>query len=148
MNENFAFNFAVRHYLTSFGYDLGGDLFLKIKDKNILFTWHGYHNKDHFYPGIEAQLLDLPVNLSDKTLPLTVRAMLWLQPKDQQFYADKGEVGGLLYAQLRYPKGKTWQPYLEIESKSEGWVAGNPFLGANFTVRAGMRAYFNFESKK
>jgi hypothetical protein len=148
VSKNFAFNFALRHYLTSFGYDAGGDLFLKIKDKNILFTWHGYHNKDHFFPGVEAHLLDLPVRLSAKTLPLTLRTMLWLQPKDQQFYTDQGQAGGLIYAQLRYPLSRTWQPYLEVEGKTQGWVAGNPFLPANLTVRAGISAYLNFSPKQ
>ena len=148
LSKDIAFNIALRHYLTSFGDDLGGDLFLKIKDKNILLTWHGYQNKDHFFPGVEAQLLDLPLKVSSKTLPLTLRTMLWLQPQDQQFYTDKGQAGGLIYAQLRSPKGKTWQPYLEVEGKTQGWVAGNPFLDANFTVRAGVSAYFNFKPKK
>jgi hypothetical protein len=119
-----------------------------MKDKNILLTWHGYNNKDRFFPGVEAQLLDLPLKLTAKTLPLTVRTMLWLQPKDQMFDTDKGQAGGLLYAQLRSPKTKTWQPYLEVEAKTKGWVAGNPFLDANFTVRAGVSAYFNFKPKK
>jgi hypothetical protein len=148
VNDNLSFNFAARHFLTSFGYDLGGDLFLKMKDKNILLTWHGYQNKDHFFPGVDAQLVDLPLKLSNKTLPLTLRTMLWLQPENQQFYTDKGRAGGLIYAQLRSPKGKTWQPYLEVEGKTQGWVAGNPYLDANFTVRAGVSAYFNFKPKK
>jgi hypothetical protein len=101
VSKNFAFNFALRHYLTSFGYDLGGDLFLQIKDKNLLFTWHGYHNKDHFFPGLEAQLLDLPFKFADKTLPFTLHTMLWLQPQNQEFYTDKSQAGGMLSAQLR-----------------------------------------------
>jgi hypothetical protein len=148
VSKDFAFNFALRHYLTSFGYDLGGDLFLQIKDKHILFTWHGYHNKDHFFPGVETQLLDFPLQVSAKTLSLTLRSMLWLQPKDQQFYADQGQAGGLLYAQLRYPLSRTWQPYLEVEGKTQGWVAGNPFLQPNLTVRAGISAYLNFSPKQ
>ena len=93
-------------------------------------------------------MLDLPLKLSTKTLPLTLRTMVWSQPKDQSFYTTKGQFGGLIYAQLRYPKGETWQPYVEVEGKTKGWVAGNPFLGANFTVRAGISAYLNFKPKK
>lgn len=143
VGQNVTFNVALRHYLTSFGYDLGGDLFLRIKDKNILLTWHGYQNKDRFFPGVEAQFIDLPLKLSAKNLPLTLRTMLWLQPKDQQFYTDQGQAGGLLYAQLRYPLSKTFQPYLEVEGKTQGWVAGTPFLTPNLTVRAGVRASLN-----
>lgn len=144
LSQDFAFNFALRHYLTSFGYDLGGDLFLQIKDKNLLFTWHGYHNKDRFFPGVEAQLLDLPLKFQDKALPLTLRTMVWLQPNNQEFSTNQAQAGGLLAAQLRFPLGKTWQPYLEAEGKTQGWVAGNPYLRPNLTVRAGVSAYINF----
>ena len=103
VGKDFALNFALRHYLTSFGHHLERDLFLQIKDKNILLTWHGYHKKDQFFPGVEPQLIDLPLKLSAMTLP----TMLWLQPDNQTFFTNKGQAGRCSLP-ITLPLGKTW----------------------------------------
>jgi hypothetical protein len=137
ISENFKFNFAVRHLLTSFGYEIGGDVFLKLKEKNILLGFHGYRNKNNFFPGIEGSLINHPVAIGTKKLRTNTTVMLWTQPENQGFFTSKAQPGGLLAMQLRYPVSKSFQPYLEVEGKTKGWVANNPYLKSSISARAG-----------
>ena len=64
-----------------------------------------------------------------------------MQPKGQSFFATRRQAGGLAGIQIRTGRGRVWQPYVEGEAKTAGWVAGNPFLDANVSVRAGVMAF-------
>ena len=58
---------------------------------------------------------------------------LWLQPEGQRFRDRNAKPGGLAAVRVRY--GKT---FLDLEAKSEGWVAGNVHVDRNVTVRFGV----------
>ncbi|GJM34756.1 MAG: hypothetical protein DHS20C18_37570 [Saprospiraceae bacterium] len=141
LNENTRFNFAVRHILTSFGHDLGGDIFLNKNGQNWLIGIHTYHNHDRVFGGIELERQDIQTRLGNKTLEMDARAMVWFQPEDESFYADKGKPGGLLQFTLKYPLNETFKISTEVEGKTNGWVAANPFLGSNLSVRMGVSLY-------
>lgn len=138
LNENTSFNFDIRHILNSFGYDVSADFFIDRKGKQWLVALHGYRNKEKFFPGIEAENPSLQVKAGKKIIPLQARAMLWLQPKDQLFTTRKAEAGLLLQLRGRYPLNKTFSLYAELEGKTDGWVAANPYLQKNLTLRMGM----------
>lgn len=137
LNEHSSFSFAGRHLLNSFGYDLGADIYLDIKGSQWLIGLHGYQNYERFFPGIEIEKPDLQIKTKKKPIPIEARAMLWLQPKDQLFKTTKAEPGGLLQLRSKYQVNKKFFLYAELEGKTNGWVAGNPYLSSNLTVRTG-----------
>lgn len=134
-------NFALRHYLTSFGDDFNIDLFFKHRTNNIYAVIHRYSNQNQRFGGVECQLIDKPIRVAKHPLLLTLRSMAWSQPQDQSFFANKGQLGGLAGVQIRTGAGKVWQPYVETEMKTAGWVAGHPYLDANVSVRAGLMVF-------
>ncbi|NCU04628.1 MAG: hypothetical protein GXC73_11635, partial [Chitinophagaceae bacterium] len=132
-------NIAVRHILNSFGYDLGLDVFLETGKQKWLIGLHSYKNKHRLLPGIEVENPSVPLGRKSKFQPLEARAMLWLQPKDQLYADEKAKAGGLLQVRGLYRAGKQLLLFAEAEAKTDGWVAGNPYLDANLTVRMGVR---------
>lgn len=140
LNQNLAFNFAVRHYLTSFGYDLSADLMLDYKGKGYLFSFHGYRNKDKFFPGVELGIPEIPVNVFSKILTLKPVLQAWLQPEGQNFYTHKGKAGALIELRASYPLNRQFNIYTELVSKTSGWIAGNPYLRPNTGFRLGLSA--------
>lgn len=138
LNEQSAFSFAGRHVLNSFGYDVGADIFLEIKGSQWFVGLHGYQNQQRFFPGIEIEKPSFEIKTKKKSIPMQARAMFWLQPKDQLFKTDKATPGGLLQLRGKHQVGKNFFVYAEAEAKTEGWVAGNPYLNSNVTMRMGL----------
>lgn len=128
------FNFAVRHVLTSFGYDLGGDILLDRKGRKWLLGVHTYHNRDHVFGGIELMRKGLRMGAAEVDL----RGMLWMQPEHGSFYDTAGRLGGLATVRAAFPLGNTLKAYAEAEGKTSGWVMANPYLKENLSLRAGI----------
>jgi hypothetical protein len=101
---------------------------------------HHYFNNTHFYPGLELALVRFPVSVFNSRLPLSVRSSVWLQPTAQRFDADSSELGGIATLKFNFPSYRQWETFLEMEAKTQGWVAGNVYLGDNFSVRLGVAA--------
>lgn len=132
-------NATLRHHLTSFGAAIDGNLFLEApRLGRAFFTLHSYYNKERPYVGLEAQVIDRPVG----PLRLTARAMLWEQPRDQAFRTTAGTFGGLVGARAAVSVTGWFRPTVEVEAKSAGWVAGNPYLDAVVGARVGFEATF------
>lgn len=142
INQNLAFNFAVRHYLNSFGYDLSTDLMINYKDKAYLISFHGYHNKNSFFPGLELAIPAIPF----KGLHLQPVLQMWMQPEKQDFRTSKGQAGALVQLKASYPLNQYFNIYGELVSKTRGWVAGNPYLSPNTGFRFGISAQFGLKS--
>jgi len=134
-------NIALRHYLTSFGDDINVDLFFKHRNNNVYAVLHRYSNNNQGFGGLEVQLADKPLRIKKLPMTLSLRAMAWSQPENQSFFARKGTLGGLVGIQVRPSGANVWQPYLEAEAKTAGWVAGHPFLNRNLSIRAGVMAF-------
>ena len=134
LNANTRFSFAVRHVLTSFGYDLGGDLLLDRKGRQWLLGIHTYHNRDEVFGGIELMRKGLRLGAAEVDL----RGMLWMQPENGGFYDRNGALGGLLTVRAAFPLGSFLKVYAEAEGKSDGWVMANPYLGSNLSIRTGI----------
>ncbi|MBK1441192.1 hypothetical protein JHJ32_14430 [Parapedobacter sp. ISTM3] len=147
LNDQTAFNVAVRHYLNSFGYDLTADFFIDHRDKQYLFSLHGYRNKHRLLPGIEMERSPHAFDLmGDDRLLLQPMAMLWLQPGE--FYDRRARPGGLLRLQGAYSLGNTWRVVATAEAKTAGWVAGNPYLDAKASLRLGIAAFFHANNRR
>lgn len=142
VNENLGLNFVVRHYLTSFGDDTQFDLFLNRDGAKSIVTFHKYSNHHrNWYPGLEIKHFLTFSKFHKGTLAGSARAMGWIQPKKQAFFTDKGQPGGLVSVRVAYHTDRVFQPYMEVEAKSEGWVAGVPYLGDKISSRFGIQLH-------
>lgn len=135
-------NFAFRHFLTSFGTDLSFNFFLKADKYNLVFNYHSYQNYANYFPAIEVEMIDFPINRNNFGMYLSPRIALGIQPKDQVFFTSEKDFFGLIGSRFDFRVAKNWFPYFEIVAKTKGWVAGNEYLGKNVSCRMGLSARF------
>jgi hypothetical protein len=132
------FNFSLGHKLTSFGYDVDANVLLHQSNVRAVVILSAFVNHERWFPGLQAQLVRLPLPIGDRSVFMSPRLALWLQPEDQQFRTRRAQPGGLLGLRLAAsPRGR-FEPYLEVEGKTRGWVAGNVYLGPNLSARVGL----------
>lgn len=143
LNDQWAFNFSMRHILTSFGYDLSLDLFLDHRGNQWLVSLHNYKNFSTNFPGLEIWRNDLFPKLKKENLSVDLRTMLWLQPQNQLFLTDKSQAGGLLGLKATGKISNRLQYYLDLEAKSDGWVAASPYLDKAISFRVGLNCNFS-----
>jgi hypothetical protein len=104
----------------------------------VFATVHAYGNDERVFPGLSAELVHLPVPIADGVVPhLSARLAGWLQPDDQRFDARGGAAGGLASIRVAVPIGGV-APYVDVQVKSAGWVAGEPRLDAATSARIGV----------
>lgn len=131
-------NAGLAHLLTSFGHTVDANVLVRRHDMNLAVTLHGYANGERVFPGIEADLVDLPVTLGARAIELTPRVGLWLQPEGQRFRTSAADAGGLAALRVRSALSRRVGAFAELEAKTAGWVAGNPYLDRNVTLRVGL----------
>ncbi|MDR2575382.1 MAG: hypothetical protein LBC52_02955 [Treponema sp.] len=141
-DSGFDGNFAMRHYLTSFGFDVSAQAYLKKSPFNMIFTLHNYINYRNWFPAIEAELIDYPYNIGKLEMLLSPRVLIGIQPKDQTFKTASPEFLGLFGLRVDFNISKHFLPYLDFAFKTNGWVAGNEFLNANASIRLGASLRF------
>ncbi|MDR2536559.1 MAG: hypothetical protein LBD29_11080 [Treponema sp.] len=135
-------NIAFRHILTSFGSDISLNLFFKKSVFNLVCIYHSYLNYEHYFPALEAELIDFPIHFGSFTLYLSPRLLIGMQPGDQKFKTGEPEFLGLAGCRLDFGITKHILPYIEVAAKTKGWVGGNEFLNANVSVKIGVSARF------
>jgi hypothetical protein len=143
VNKNLRLNFAMFHYLTSFGYDAGSNFFVDYKNNKMFFALHNYHNFKNSFWGVEAQLLDKQVYVGATPILLTPSIHFWAQPKDQAFRTSDMQLGAKVELSASTMLSKVWQPYITVSAKTTGWVAGDVYLDNNVSARVGIRAYIH-----
>jgi len=141
-DSGFYGNFAMRHYLTSFGYDISAQVYLKKSPFNMVFTYHSYVNYQNYFPAIEVELIDYPFNINKFAMFLSPRILIGMQPKDQVFKISSPDFLGLLGLRVDFMAHKNIFPYLDFTVKTKGWVAGNEYLDANASVKLGVSFRF------
>ena len=136
-------NAALRHTLTPFGYALGSDFFVRHTDQR----WHGtlnvYSNDELTTAGIDVTCRDMPLVWFGMPLRIAPRFALWQQPDELLFRSGHAKTGGLLGLRVAAERQRRWQPYLEVETKSAGWVMGNVDLDAATSFRVGVEFFPN-----
>lgn len=125
-------NANAAHFLTSFGYTIDGNLFLRSRGHNLFVTVHDYVNGERSFPGIDAQLIDE----SFRGFQVSPRIALWRQP--DRFADSDGSIGGLLGLRVAKPMGGRVGAFAEVDAKTSGWVAGNVHLDPAAEVRFGV----------
>lgn len=138
LTDQVAFNSNVKHYITSFGHAIHANVFLKLRDHKLLFTWLNQKNFVKYHPGFDLQVFDLPVKDKWRVTP---RVMVWSQPKRQAFRTEDSKVGYLISTNLRYEATAVSSFFLSLEYKTEGWVASNPYTSTQFSTRFGLALY-------
>jgi hypothetical protein len=139
-----SFNFSGRYYPTSFGNQIGIDLFFKNSKYNIFVSPHLNQNYQHNFFGIEAMVFETPVKVNQHQFLTTTRVVADLQPKSQSFKTSSADFTGLIELNLIYKASKHLYPYISFEAKSKGWIAGNAFLDERYSVKAGLSVRFNY----
>jgi hypothetical protein len=142
IGNSWRMNFAMRHLFTSFGNDVSARVYFQTPQYNWVFTLHNYNNFNSSFQGLEAEIVDYIIKTEKKELPFSARLMAWGQPKDNEFKTSSSTFGALVGLKLQYPATEIFRPFIETEAKTAGWVAGNPFLGSNVSVRLGVNAVF------
>ncbi len=124
-NRQVKWNVALMHFFTSFGYTLDGNLLIKQGDYNFAIKQHNYHNHERSFPGLEFEVVRLPVQVTNglKTF-LTSSIALWLQPKNQLFYTTDASPGGMFSLKSSTPIHEDFELFIQGAVKTEGWVAG------------------------
>jgi hypothetical protein len=135
-------NFAMRHYLTSFGADIAAQVFLKIRPFNMAFTLHNYMNYQNYFPAVEAELVDFPLTIGKLDFFLSPRVLIGMQPQGQTFKTANPEFLGLFGLRVDFIAHRNIFPYIDFTAKTNGWVAGNEYLEANASVRMGVSLRF------
>ena len=127
-------NANASHFLTSFGYVIDGNVYLRGRGHKLFVTVHDYVNGERSFPGIEAQLFDEHI----RGFEVSPRIALWMQPSNQRFRDDGASAGGLFGVRVAKPVYRRVSGFVEVEAKTAGWVAGNVHLDPATEVRAGV----------
>jgi len=130
-------NATLRHHLTAFGYSIDANLFLHTTQFDAVAIVHSYHNQYHAFPGLSVELRRFPIEVFPILFHVSTTAALWQQPQQQRFDTGNSTLGGQLAVRIDYPLHDLWELYVETGWKTSGWIAGNAYLDANISVRAG-----------
>jgi hypothetical protein len=133
-----AWNAALRHLPTSFGYQIRGDLYLRWGEHKLAAALQANVNGERALPGVEASIVRERLT-GRAPLALSLRLAAWLQPEAQRFDARAATPGSLATLRLLWDSTRV-QPFVELEGKTAGWVAGNVYLDANLSARVGVAA--------
>jgi len=132
-------NAALRYLPSPFGSTLRLDGFLRAHGLSAFGSLQAYVSRDLVLPGVDATLRYSGSGVQG--LRLSTRAALWLQPEALCFATSRVAPGGLFSLRLEWGALPRLAPYLEVESKTAGWVAGSVSLGADVLGRAGIVVY-------
>ena len=132
-------NVSVIHLLTSFGYTVDANVFMSRRGTDLFAALHNYFNGERWFPGIELERLRQPVSLAGRRWLLSSRGAVWLQPRNQEFRTTRARPGALVALTLAPGKARGLRPFVQVEAKTEGWVAGNVHLGPGVNVRIGIQ---------
>jgi hypothetical protein len=141
-NTDITWNFAFRHFLTSFGTDVTLEILINIEEFKFVAAYHNYQNYEHIFPAIEIEMLDYPVSIKNLVMYISPRIVAGIQPKKQAFFTSEAEFLGLIGCRMDFQITKQWLPYIEVMAKTNGWIAGNEFLEKTINARLGISARF------
>lgn len=133
----FSWNANLSHYITSFGYTVDANLMVKWMVHKFRFTLHSGFNNETYFPGMTLEWYEHPLF---ERFNVTSSVTLWNQPNDQYVLSKRSETlvaGGV---RLGYKYSEVLQPYIGVEGKTPGWIAGNVFLDRNVSVWTGLKA--------
>lgn len=139
---NYYYNFRGFHYLTGFGGDTGVQFYLKSGEFKGTLALHFYKNRSTTFPGLEFQWVEAKPFEGIRSLAFTPRLMAWLQPEGLRFFDKTQKPGGLVSLRVAWKEPRYAQPWVELQAKSEGWVAGEVNQSDGLATRLGVASEF------
>lgn len=128
---------SLGHSLTASGYTIDAHFLTRRHRDALSVIARAYVNDERTLPGIEVTAFDRPARIAGRTLELTPRVALWMQPKGQAFRTRDAEPGGLASLRIRGREHSWFGAFVEVEGKTAGWVAGTPYLNSGMAFRTG-----------
>ncbi len=132
-------NAAMRAYMTSFGTDVGGEVFVITPEVRGIVGVHNYQNRNSSFWALEAEMFDIPLPIFSAPTTWTARIIAGTQPLNQEHRTLEGQFFGALRVRGNYPISDWFSVFVQSEAKTAGWIAGNPFLGANISLVSGVQ---------
>jgi hypothetical protein len=145
INDDLQFNFSGRYYPTSFGNQVGIEFYIKTSNYKLFIAPHLNQNKNSSFMGIEAMIYEKPIKIARMRFLATGRVILDTQPKNQRFDEINTEFVGFAGGQIAFKIGKIFYPFVSVEGKTRGWVAGNAFLNQQASFKVGLSARIHYE---
>lgn len=145
VNESLSLNFSFRDYLTSFGNDISLNVFLKYKGEKMIFRFHQASNYQSGFPALEAEWFEHPLQIGRSSFLVSPRIIAGVQPADQSFTTGKPEFLGYASCRVEWQVGKV-KPWIDAGYKTDGWIAGNEYLGHSFNLRLGLSMRYQLKS--
>jgi len=123
---------------TSFGTDLHFIFYFRNQREKWSFGVHRYRNHSHSFFGAEATWIEKPLSKSNR-VRLTTHMLAGLQPRQQLFFTSRSQL--LLSASLtmHVQAARRTDLYLQVQGKTEGWMAGDEYLKEMLRARLGVR---------
>jgi hypothetical protein len=134
------YNFALRHYLTSFGTDLAVYNYFSYRKINIIFTTHFYKNYYKTWPGFEFSLVD--IELFKGRLLLNSDTHVFYQPSGLLFFSGMPDFGYSLSTDIDLKIWPHWYLKIGLMTKTKGWVPGIVEQDKANSIYAGLRMNF------
>ncbi len=118
LNNNINFNFALHHYLTSFGYTINNQIFIKSRD-NFLFDFYLFRNKNLWLPGFGLEIYKHKI----KNNFITYKTFLAFEPSNLRYFDQSFIPAAQLSLQFEHFY-HSFGFYIGLDFKSKGWVPG------------------------
>jgi len=134
--KDLQWNARLSHFITSFGYTVDANLFLRWDDKKFLIKLHNGFNTETYFPGLSVAWIDQ--RLPWDNLFLNHELTVWNQPRGQNVHSLAGDTMVAASEKLAYKMGN-YTPYVGVEAKTPGWLAGNVYLERNLTLWTGLQ---------
>ena len=132
-------NANIKHYLTPFGYSISLHGYFKTAKHSFLITLNNHFNKNHYFPGLGADIFSLPLKLMHLNFISSIKIRLWQQPRQFSFTTASASKGASILSRIEYKWTQKLSSYLDISHKSGGWLAGNVSLNSSTSILLGFR---------
>jgi len=132
------FNASAQHLLAPFGYSIRLNLFLSAGHVDWFSQLHCHVSDSLVLPELTLDLVRYPLPVLGASV--SPGARLWIQPEEQRFFVKSGAWGGAARLRLNIPLRPWVEVYLEGSVKTDGWIAGDVFLGESSNASIGMEA--------
>jgi hypothetical protein len=133
INDGFSFTIFSQYMPTHFGNDIAIYLPIKLRVTGLLMNVHRFSSKDLTGIGFGLGLYDgwLSENISTD-----IRMNVWDQP--ESFLGEEKIAGASADVVLRYSFHDDFAGFVSVSGKTRGWLAGDPYLKENLSVRFGI----------
>lgn len=141
LKEGIYGNFAIQYQANSFGTDKELRIYFSNTKNKFCFGLHNYKNYNSNFYAAEFNWIDFRLKKMEN-ISLTSRVMVGAQPKNQDFFTNQSQFFGLFSINTNYLLKNNIAAYLQVQAKTEGWVAGDEYLRSMLRFRTGLTFSF------